>query len=159
MPGQTPDLNNFQVLRASASSSHLVLLRLSVVNDTVVLTKWTNVFVCLFVFIPQVSYPWHLSINVWKKTPLAINEKKSVLHPRQCIDSVCKHIYVFMPGTWNKQLSPRNDVVVQALSSSNHGCVCTSKLSVVGTIPWCWGWWRWTHPYYWPFLPSGLHQE
>lgn len=44
----------------------------------------------------------------------------------------------------------------RAVGLSNHGHVCTSRLSMVGPIPWCWGRWRWEwpHPYYRPLLPS-----
>lgn len=57
-------------------------------------------------------------------------------------------------GKLDKQFSPRSGVAVQVLCLSNHGCVCTSKLSVVGTVAWCWGRQRWNGHIHTTGLPS-----
>lgn len=44
MPGQTPDLNRFPALGASAESSHLLPFRLLLLNAAGELAKWTNGF-------------------------------------------------------------------------------------------------------------------
>lgn len=138
---QTLDLNCFPALSVSAEGFYLLHLRL-----LMPLENWQNeqIFLlhCFLFFFPLSVSSLHLSLNIWKKPRLAVNPNNSVLLSRQCIQSVYKQIYMFMPARWISSFLLATAQLYKPCLS-NWSCVCTHKLSMVGTVPWCWDQGRW----------------